>query len=109
MDVHCSACGEPWDVYHLRHDAIFETDLSQEEAKAWGGLTPDLRLNDHYREKFREVGWEFGRTVINVIRCPCCPKGATPNAERVQLKAALEALLCEDEDGLAATFEDHRL
>jgi len=109
MDVHCSACGEPWDVYHLRHDAIFETDLSHEEAEAWRGLSPALRLNDHYREKFRAAGWEFGRTVINVIRCPCCPKGAKPNEERVQTKAALENLLGDDEDGLAATFEDHRL
>ena len=32
MDVHCSSCGEPWDVYHLRHDAIFETDLDPAEA-----------------------------------------------------------------------------
>lgn len=24
MDVHCSTCGEPWGVYHLRHDAIFD-------------------------------------------------------------------------------------
>ena len=29
MDVHCSTCGEPWDVYHLRHDAIYETGLSR--------------------------------------------------------------------------------
>jgi hypothetical protein len=25
---------EPWSVYYLRHDAIYETDLSQTEAKA---------------------------------------------------------------------------
>ena len=34
MDVHCTTCGEPWDVYHLRQDAIYETDLSHAEAKA---------------------------------------------------------------------------
>jgi hypothetical protein len=34
MDVHCSTCNEPWDVYHLSHDAIFETGLSVEEAEA---------------------------------------------------------------------------
>jgi len=27
MDVHCSTCREPRDVYHLRHEAICETDL----------------------------------------------------------------------------------
>ena len=34
MDVLCTTCGEPWDVYHLRHDAIHETDLDHAEAKA---------------------------------------------------------------------------
>ncbi len=58
MDVHCSACGEPWDVYHVRHDAIFETDLTHEEAEAWRGLLPGLRLSVRYREKFRDAGWE---------------------------------------------------
>jgi hypothetical protein len=44
MDVHCTTCGEPWDVYHLRHDAIFETDLSHTEAKAWTELSPNVKL-----------------------------------------------------------------
>jgi hypothetical protein len=44
MDVHCSTCGEPWDVYHLRHDAVFDTDLSEEEAQAWGSLSRKARL-----------------------------------------------------------------
>jgi hypothetical protein len=35
MDVHCTTCGEPWDVYHLRHDAIYETDLSHAALAAW--------------------------------------------------------------------------
>jgi len=59
MDVHCSTCGEPWDVDHLRHDAIFETDLSHEEAETWRELSPGLRLSPRYREKFKAVGWEF--------------------------------------------------
>jgi hypothetical protein len=25
MDVHCATCGEPWDTYHIRHDAVYET------------------------------------------------------------------------------------
>lgn len=109
MDVHCSTCGEPWDTYHLWHDAVFETGLSQEEAEAWRSLPHDRKLSDRYRKEFQAVGWEFGRGVINVIRCPCCPKGATPNPDRVQTKAALEELLGADEDGLAATFEDYNL
>ena len=44
MDVHCTTCGEPWDVYHLRHDAIYETDLSHAEAKAWTQLSPQREI-----------------------------------------------------------------
>ena len=109
MDVHCSTCNEPWDEYHLWHDAVFETGLTAQEAEAWCSLPRNQKLSDYYRQEFRGVGWEFGQSVINVTRCPCCPKEAKPNQERVQTKAALESLLGDDEDGLAATFEDYRL
>ena len=109
MDVHCSTCGEPWDVYHLWHDAVFETGLSHEEAKAWCRLPRAVKLTDRYRTEFRAVGWEFGQTVINVVHCPACPNDAKPNPERVHTKAALEELLGDDEDALVATFEDYHL
>lgn len=109
MDVHCSSCDEPWNVYHLWHEAIFETGLSVEESEAWRSLPRRQKLSTRYREEFRAAGWEFGQTVINVVRCPCCPKDAKPNVERVHTKAALEELLGDDEDGLAATFEDYHL
>jgi hypothetical protein len=109
MDVHCSTCGEPWDVYHLWHDAVFETSLTVDEAEAWRTLPRSQKLSSRYRAEFRAVGWEFGHSVINVIRCPCCPKDATPNAERVHIKAALEDVLGDHEDGLASTFEEHGL
>jgi hypothetical protein len=109
MDVHCSTCNEPWNVYHLWHDAIFETALSVEEAQAWRSLPRDQKLAERYRTEFRTVGWEFGQTLINVIHCPGCPKEAKPDPDRVETKAALEQLLGEDEDGLAATFEDYHL
>jgi hypothetical protein len=44
-----------------------------------------------------------------VIRCPACPKDALPDTGKVQLKAEIEDLLADDEDGLAATYEDHGL
>ena len=109
MDVHCSSCGEPWDVCHLRHDAIFETDLDHSEAQAWRSLSAAQRLLPRYREKFKTAGWEFGQSIMNVIRCPCCSVGAKPDPERLATKRALEQLLGDDEDGLAATFEDYRL
>ena len=109
MDVHCSTCNEPWDTFHLWQDAIFETGLTVDEATAWRILPREQKLSERYREEFRNAGYEFGMSVINVIRCPGCPKGATPNPERVQTKAALEELMGGDEDGLAATFEDYHL
>ena len=109
MDVHCTTCQEPWDTYHLWHDAIFDTSLSVTEAKVWRAFSRSQKLSARYREAFKAVGWEFGSSVINVIRCPCCPKEAKPNPERLATKQALEELLGDDEDGLAATFEDYRL
>ena len=109
MDVHCTTCNEPWDTHHLWHDAIFDTGLGVEEAEAWGALPRAEKLSQRYREEFRVVGWQFGQSVINVIRCPGCPKEAKPNPERLETKAALEELLGDDEDGLAATFEDYHL
>jgi hypothetical protein len=109
MDVYCTTCSEPWDTHHLWHEAIHETDLSQEEADAWFALTPRDRLQPKYREAFCRAGWEFGRSVINVTRCPACPENARPDPERLATKASLEELLGEDEDGLASTFNDHRL
>jgi hypothetical protein len=109
MDVHCTTCGEPWDVYHLRHEAIYETDLSHAEAKAWTQLAPHLKLNDRYREKFKAVRYEFGGSVLNVMRCPACPKDAKLDPDKAALKAGIVELLGDDEDGIAATMEDLRL
>ena len=109
MDVRCTTCGEPWNVYHLWHEAVFETELSQEEARAWWSLPRSRKLCPRYRAEFRALGWEFGQGVINVIRCPSCPDEAQPDAERLQTKAGLEAVLGDDEAGLAATFADYDL
>jgi len=108
MDVHCSTCGEPWDVYHLWHEAIYDA-LPPEEAGVWCSLPRSQKLSDQYRDAFRAAGWEFGQSVINVTRCPACPKDAKPDLEKVMTKAAIEEIMGDDEDGLAATFEDHHL
>lgn len=106
MDMHCSTCGEPWDTYHLRHDAIWETSLGEEEIKAWIECSTKTQLNERYRDKFREAGWEFGATVLNVRRCPCCPKDARTDTDTDVAKTGIEETLGDDTDGLAATFED---
>lgn len=109
MDVHCSSCGEPWDTYHLSHDAIHETDLPPDEVTKWNGLTGNDRLSKEYRSAFEAAGYKFGRTMMNVIHCPCCPPGATPDPDMSYFKAELETLLDGDEDALAAELEDLRL
>ena len=109
MDVHCSTCGEPWDVYHLQHDEIYATNLAEVEIATWLQFPVHQRLTPHYREKFAALGWQFGHSVLNVIRCPCCPKEAQANPKTLAVKAALEELLGDDEDGLASTFEDYGL
>ena len=106
MDVHCTTCGEPWDTYHLRLDAIYETDLDTDEAKAWTELSPKLKLGDRYREKFKAIGFEFGGSVLNVMRCPACPKNAKPDADKAAMKAGIVEIMGDDEDGIAATMED---
>jgi hypothetical protein len=109
MDVHCSSCGEPWDVYHLRHEAIFETHLDHAEAKAWCELSPALRLSRRYREKFKAAGWIFGASILDVVHCPCCPKGAKTDLDKAAMKAGLVEILGDDEDAIAATMEDFGL
>jgi len=109
MDVHCSTCGEPWDVYHLRHDAIFETALSHKEAEAWRSLPAKQRLGPPYRNMFKAAGWQFGASIMDVMRCPCCPKDAKPDPDKAALKAGLVEILGDDEDGIAATMEDFGL
>ena len=68
-----------------------------------------LRLSERYREKFRAAGWEFGASILDVTRSPCCPKGAKPDADKAALKAGLVEILGDDEDGIAATMEDFGL
>jgi len=80
-----------------------------EEAKAWRELSPGLRLSPRYREKFRAAGWEFGASILDVMRCPACPKDAKPDPDKAFLKAGLVEILGDDEDGIAAAMEDFGL
>jgi len=109
MDVHCSTCGEPWDIYHLRHDAIHETHLSDTDKQGWFSLPLAQRLSPAYRAAFKEAGYVFGASVYFLLKCPCCPKGAKPNMDKVAMKAALCDVLGNDEDAIAAMMEDFGL
>ena len=106
MDVHCTTCGEPWDTYHLMHEAIHDTEIPTEEILEWRKLPSNQRLGDRIREEFVEAGWQFGGSLMNVIRCPACPAHSLPDQDKLELKAELEAMLAGDDDGLAAHYED---
>ncbi len=106
MDVHCTTCGEPWDTFHLKEDAIHETGLTDEEIECWKKRPATERLIEPYRREFKLAGYEFGQTLANLLRCPACPPDAKADADKIYLKAELENMLADDEDGLAATFEE---
>jgi len=109
MDVLCTTCGEPWDHFHLWQDAIHETGLSDQDTEAWSKLPTDGRLTPYHRAAFKAAGYEFGRTMMHVIRCPGCPVNARPDAEKLGLKHTIEDMLGDDIDGIAVTFNDHGL
>jgi hypothetical protein len=75
----------------------------------WSGLSPQLRLSQRYREKFMAAGYEFGDNILNVMRCPACPKNAKPDATIAAFKAYIVEFLGDDEDGIAATMNDFGL
>ncbi len=109
MDVHCSACGEPWDSWHILNDAIYDTALTRPECAAWNRTPRQKQLAPHYRTVFRDAGYEFGHTLMHVIHCPACPPTAKAGDEPTTLKHAIEDILGDDLDAIAATFNDHHL
>jgi hypothetical protein len=121
MDVYCQGCGEPWDTYHLRHDAIadavFEGGLwpsvrkqcdkgvsfSDAISSKWKGkLTPDIRKG------FANVGYVFGVSVCDVKQCPCCPEKPKLPAKDAEAIATIATLSGDDIDGAAADMESLR-
>lgn len=109
MDVHCSSCGEPWDTHHLLHDSIHDTALEEAERENWGRLPPADRLNSQTRAAFAAAGWQFGRTLLHVIRCPSCRPDDMPDPSLAVLKSTIEEILGDDLDGIASEFTDHQL
>ena len=105
MDIYCASCQEPWDTYHLRHDAIYETDLSDYQIQVWSSL--NNKLKSPYREAFQKAGYVFGNSILSLRRCPSCPKDAVENTGKTEAVDILADMLGDDEDGLAAMLEDY--
>lgn len=114
MDVHCGNCGEPWDTYHLRHDAIWEAANEKggdQDSFVEGWQQARDKLSKYYRYWFKLSGWKFGASLMHVKHCPCCPKGESPlpEAQRKEedaMRSALTDLLDGDDDGIASMMED---
>ena len=50
-------------------------------------LIEDVHLREELKEKLKAAGYEFGASILDVIHCPSCPKGATPDPDDAALKA----------------------
>jgi hypothetical protein len=104
MDVTCAKCQEPFDVYHLMHDAIHETDLPEAVLKQWRS-----KLTPVFEEALNREGWRFvGHSLLAIAQCPACKEEPdTPEArERAEKRGVLAELLGDDLDGLACHLED---
>lgn len=106
MDVKCLTCGEPWDVYHLWDEAIHDTGLSESEIEAWKELPRAEKLSERFRQEFKAAGYEFGMSLVDVRRCPCCPENQAADPEQAYVRSEIAEMLGDDEDGLAATLEE---
>ena len=121
MDVHCLNCGEPWDTYHLRHDAVYDAiydgglwpelrrashdgeDLQKMVHKRW----PDQKLDDYIRSCFEKVGWKFGANVIIVLHCPSCKENSKPVDDDARARAqAVGDVVGGDLDGTASLLSE---
>lgn len=100
-DVHCQRCGEPWDTYHLRHDAIYDTDLPELERRHWNGV-----LSPRERDAFKDAGYEFGSSVYSVTRCPACRPGMALDADRNAQVEVIHDVLGDDLDAVQTEMED---
>jgi len=134
MDVKCATCKEPWDTYHLRHDAVHDTEaglaiindsLDHEEylkkftpgSRKYAPFQPSYKgevwagkLTPFWTEQFKKAGFVFGGSLMAVLQCPCCPKDKeqTPEAKySIYNYQLLADLLDGDDDGMATFLEDY--
>jgi len=107
-DLCCPTCGEPWDAYHLRFDAVWETDLSEHAKKIYsdGGCKP---FTKEIRSALERDGWSFpegATSVMSFIRCPSCPEDAKTDKDKAELRSVLTEVLGDDEDAIQCELED---
>lgn len=105
-DIKCPTCGEPWEAYHVRHDAIYDTSLPLSDCKA-AARAGSILSYPGAREALESEGWRFaGHSMLSFVRCPACPKEAAVNEDKAAVRAFVTDILGEDEDGLQSELED---
>jgi hypothetical protein len=85
MDVFCSHCGEPWDIYSI-HEIV-------------GGSY------NHKNVQFQQLG--CGAFEVPPVECQAVtPEAGSPMDTRAQAAGAMYDLLGDDMDGAASMLDD---
>ena len=115
MDMKCATCQEPWEHHHLLQDLpleIWDGVDGSETHKIVLDFKASTRneIPEEMREGLAEEGWEFGRTIVSVLKCCCCGDnlGSNPVDDEVETRRALrleaEQILGDDLDGLISAL-----
>ena len=118
-DIEC-LCGEPWEDYHLQHDAIWDTPDGMIFGPIWKTERAEGRNPMKFpgmRQAMEADGWKFAcaTSVLSITHCPACARrekdGEVLNTDKdkAEARAELAYLLGDDEDGLQAMMEDFEL
>ena len=108
----CGTCKEPWDTYHLRHDAVWDAmnhlpvgmeSLVKDYSERGAGPAIWIPM---VRDAMKKAGWRFAGSLLAVIRCPSCDDAQPTDRAGAELRGAAAELLGDDEDALASILED---
>lgn len=105
-EIPCPSCGEPWDPHHLKHDAVWETDLTDNAAKIYSdeGCHP---FTKEVRTALERDGWAFpsgASSILMFIRCPACRPDDRASSDAIARREALQ-ILGDDVDAIQAELE----
>ena len=92
-------------MYHVRHEAIHDTDLAPGIIEDWDGkLTPAIEA------AFEREGWQFVDGCLAAVkRCPACMATANPlpgYEDRTAMAAVVVEVMGDDLDGAVEAFAD---
>ncbi len=104
-DIICPGCGEPWEVYHMRHDEPREWGLSDENEEALLETGTFRGENDPAKKAAESAGWKFyGNSLYGFLQCPCCCKHPPlPDAETRKSKVIIVADMAGDDHDFLAS------